>query len=83
MGTAPKDGTAIEILNEYGHVPTQGAFYWVKHSPEVVRQIDVPGRWTSVEDPRCGAETSLGGFSWRPYAPGRYPKFSAPATRVI
>jgi hypothetical protein len=51
---APRDGTPIEIQNNWGIAPWFGAHRWVD------------GKWQSCSDPRLGIASEGPHLSWRP-----------------
>jgi hypothetical protein len=56
IGSAPRDGTTIELLQTYGIAPTYGLYKWDSSL----------GRWTNVDrDPHLGMGEACA--FWRPY----------------
>lgn len=75
MSTAPRDGTVIEIMNNYGVAPTYGLYRWTKEETyvnlfgktgETITKRGT-GRWASVDKPGHGFGVAENYFSWRPY----------------
>jgi hypothetical protein len=74
--TAPKDGTVIEIKNNYGIVPWYGLFRWTKqHSFQTTeengKQITLTSEtekpeWVSVDHPGTSVDDGPH-LEWRPY----------------
>lgn len=62
IATAPRDGTVIEMQNNYGIAPHFGLYKWAAKSGDEYG-------WVSATDPNssCGSTDALH-LSWRPYA---------------
>lgn len=58
MGTAPKDGTVVEICCTYGVAPWYGLYCYKDD------------RWQRTDDERSGF-TEDNSFHWRPYSNGQ------------
>ena len=71
IGTAPKDGTIIEIRCTYGVAPWYGLYRWsngIRYAifqGQEVKILGSPG-WVKVGDDMAGFEEDPT-FSWRPY----------------